>query len=343
MGPIRALLLLLIGLTFLAISTSVQANPSAPLRVALLLEHNGQSTWTNQLKAGLERSKKDFGIDTKVVIESDEDKQEAVFRQCAEQNDLILVASDRFHEILRDNARRFQHVHFGCIDAGIRGTNITCITYADEQAAFLAGAAAALFADNRAQDTGRGKAIGWISGEDIAAMRSMFNGFREGAKLAVPDMRVIQGIAGSFANPEAAAKEAKRLITEGVYVLVLAAGASNVGALEQAKKAGIYVIGLDSDQRSEYPQHVLLSIVKNIDGAVYSIIRDMVQGQFKGKEIEIYDLQNGVSVTDPKTSLGTNAPILSTISRRLGELGHELKSGGIHLKSLRQRTLCNCL
>ncbi|MCR5813014.1 MAG: BMP family ABC transporter substrate-binding protein [Desulfovibrio sp.] len=334
--------LLLLGLA-LALTSPVQADPSSPLRVALLLEHGASSTWTSQLKAGLARAQGDFSLKTRVIIEADENKQEAVFRQCAQENDLVLVASDRFHEILRDNAARFRQVHFGCIDAGIRGSNITCVSYADEQAAFLAGAAAALFTDKQAPSSTHGKAIGWLCGEEIAAMRSMFNGFREGAKLVVPEMRVIQGVAGSFADPEAAAREAKRLIDEGVYVLVLASGGSNAGALAEAKKAGIYVIGLDCDIRQEYPQHVLLSIVKNIQGAVYSIIRDTVHGQFKGKEIEIYDLQNGLSITDPKDSLGVNLPILTNISRRLGELSHELKSGGIRLKSLRQRTLCNCL
>ncbi|MBO4336140.1 MAG: BMP family ABC transporter substrate-binding protein [Desulfovibrio sp.] len=339
MAPLRAFLLLFC-LAILMLSIPAKADP---LRVALLLEHEASSTWTSQLLAGLEHARRDFGITANVVIEADENKQEAVFRQCAQQHDLVIVASDRFHEILRDNAARFRHVHFGCIDAGIRGSNITCISYADEQAAFLAGAAAALFTEKQAPNTPNGRAIGWLCGEDIPAMRSMFNGFREGAKLAVPEIRVIQGVAGSFAKPEAAAREARRLINEGVYVLVLASGAGNAGALSEAQKAGIYVIGLDCDIRKDYPQHVLLSILKNIEGAIYSIIDDTVHGRFKGKEITVYDLNYGVDITDPKASLGVNHSILATIQRRLGELRHELKNGGIRLKSLRQRTLCNCL
>ena len=321
------------------------AKDAQKLRVTLLLEHDGPSTYTRLLKSGLERASRDFGLRPSVVIEGDEDKQEAVFQREAAKADLILIASDRFHEILRDNARRFPNVYFGCIDAGIRGANITCITFADEQAAFLAGAAAALFTKNFTQkkvSSEHEQTIAWLSGEDIPAMRSMFNGFREGALLSVPGIRVIHGVAGSFAAPEAAAVECRRLIKEGATLLVLAAGAGNEAALKEAKASGIDVIGLDCDQKDSYPGHVLLSILKDIDGAVYSIIKDTVHMAFKGKEIETYDLTHGVGITDPRKSLGRNQG-LDTLARRLTELTHELITGGITLKSLRQRTLCNCL
>ena len=317
------------------------------LRVTVLLEHQAKSTWSYLLSKGLAKAKRDFGIQSRIVVASDPEKQTAVFRECAQSADLVVVASDRFHEILRDNAGAFRSVRFGVIDASIMGSNIHCITFADEQASYLAGMAAALFADATTQDTGKGKAIGWISGQDIPAMQSLFAGYREGAKLAIPDIRVIQGVVGSFADPKRGAEEAKRLINEGVSVLAMAAGGSNAGVLAQAKEAGIFVIGVDTDHKDSYPGHVLLSIIKNVDEAIYTIIKDCVHNTFAGKTITVYDLKHGVSLTDPKLSLKQNAkhyaPILSTINRRIEEVTKEIEQGSIRIRSLRQRTLCNCL
>ncbi|MBO4368939.1 MAG: BMP family ABC transporter substrate-binding protein [Desulfovibrio sp.] len=333
---------LLLSLFFLS-KEGITSPNNKPLRVTLLLEHERTSIWNTLLIQGVQNAAKEFGLTCKIVIEEEEDKQEAVFQKEAKEADVLLVATDRFHEILRDNARRFPSVLFACIDAGIRGKNIRCITFADEKASFLAGAAAALFTQKNRKTNQKEAAIGWISGEDVAAMRSLFNGFQEGAKLAVPEIRVIQAVVGSFRGGKRARAEAQRLIQEGVTIIALAAGSGNEEILDEAKKAGIYVIGLDSDQKDSYPGHVLLSICKDIQGAVRTILRECATGSFQGAEIEIYDLGHGLSVTKPSESLGWKNEVLSQIERRLAELSHELKNGGIRLKSLRQKTLCNCL
>ncbi|MBR4742535.1 MAG: BMP family ABC transporter substrate-binding protein [Desulfovibrio sp.] len=305
------------------------------LSVTLLLEHESPSTWNQLLIAGLKRAEKELGIQAHVIIEENPDKQTNAFLQAAKSSNLVLVATDGFHEILRDHAANFREVSFGVIDAGIRAPNLSCISFADEQAAFLAGACAALFVQHDPE-----ACLGWLSGEEIPALRSMFYNFQEGAKLVSPSIRVIHGLAQSFGQPNHAKAETKRLLKNGVRVLVLAAGSGNIDALEEAKAAGIFVIGMDTDQKALYPKHVLTSITKAADTAVFTLIQDKVLGHFKGKEIEIYPLNKGVSLIPPSLSLGQKQPL---IDRRLKELTHEIQAGNIQIKSLRQRTLCNCL
>ena len=89
----------------------------------------------------------------------------------------------------------------------------------------------------------------------------------------------------------------------------------------------------------------LTSILKRADRAVYEIVADASRGNFQGKKIITYDLSNdGVGITDPRAftaAAGQNAP--PDLERRLKELRAELLSGSIRLKSLRARTLCDCL
>lgn len=301
------------------------------VKAALLLEHEASSPWTDLLREGFAKGAKDFGMDAEVVVLQPGPEQRKGFQEAAARSDLVILASDGLHEALRDNAANFRRVKFGSVDAGIRAPNIMSVTFADEQAAFLAGVAAAMAAKD---GTGNGSAgdgaIGWLSGEDTPAMRSLYNGFVEGARLANPDVRVIQSVAGSFTDKKAGAEKAAWLLRNGARVIVLAAGAGNP-APDLLK--GARIISVDKTASGAFA-----AISKKADKAVYEIMESMASGKFRGKEIVVYDLKNGgTDLTALDKSAGPD------IERRVHELRRELGAGSIRIKSLRARTLCDCL
>lgn len=319
------------------------------MRVALLLESvepaSSGNSWSTLLQAGLTQAAHDFSLHAETLAATPGADQEALFSRAAREYDLVLVASDGLHEILRNNAANFRNTSFGCIDAGIRATNIMSVTFADEQAAFLAGAAAAMLTTQTSlPGVNREKLIGWLSGEDVPAMRSLLNGFTEGARLIDPEVRVITMVTGSFGDAAAGREKARGLLEQGADVLVLAAGQGNAGALEEVREHNAYAVGLDADQDALLPGRVLTSILKRADRAVYEIVAAAAARRFRGKEIIVYDLKNGgVGITDLvrfKTAAGHNLP--PNLDRRLQELRGEILGGSIRLKSLRARTLCDC-
>ncbi|MDR2821181.1 MAG: BMP family ABC transporter substrate-binding protein [Desulfovibrio sp.] len=323
---------------------SADKNAAQPCRVALLLEHE-DGDWAELLRAGLNRAEKDFPLHVTVLTVPSHEDQQAVFRQAAREQDLVLVASDGFHEILRNNAANFRQTKFGCIDAGIRAPNIMSVSFADEQAAFLAGAGAAILTVATAlPGVNSKKIVGWLSGEDIPALRSQLDGFSEGARLIDPETRVVAANVGSFTDVESARVKARELLDGGADVLVLAAGRGNAAALDLVRERGVYAIAVDMNRDKSLPGRVLTTIVKRVDKAVYDIVSAAV-GNFRGGEISVYDLGNaGVEITDMatfKAAAGKNIP--PDLERRLAELRGEILGGGIKLKSLRARTLCDCL
>lgn len=307
---------------------------AAPLSCALLLEHGEPAPYTEMLRAGLERAAKEFGLAASVIVATPDDDQTAAFEKAARENDMVIVATDGFFEILRDNAANFRRCKFAVVDAGIRAPNTSCLTFADEQAAFLAGAAAAMLARERDKPV-----IGWLSGMDTPAIRSLFSGYAAGAETAAPEVRIIQTITGSFTDREAAAAKAAQL--REAAVAALAAGAANGAAAKSLQGGDIFLIGLDALQPEFLPQRTIGVISKAVDRAVYELCRDLAAGQFRAKEIVIFDLANGgVDFTVPEKSAAKKWP---AISRRLTELKKEIMAGNIHLGSMRERTLCNCL
>ncbi len=327
-----------------------QEKKEGPLRVALLLETpTGDNDWNDSLVEGLRQAESELGIKASVITAQpghDEAALEEMFRTAASSNDLVLVASNGLHEVLRNNAANFRRTMFGCIDAGIRAPNIMSVTFADEQAAYLAGAAAAMLAHQTSMPgiSGR-KIIGWITGEDCPAMRSLLGGFTEGARVIDPEMRVVNVVTGSFANAEAGRTAAKNLLDQGADILVLASGMGNGPALQEIKARNAYAVGLNTNKDNLLPGHVLTSILKYPNKAVYELVNAAASGHFAGKEILVRDLKNGgVNITgmEPfKAAAGKNFP--PEMDRRLHELRGEILSGGVRLKSLRERTLCDCL
>ena len=339
----------------------LSAAPAAPsggasgLRVALLLEDAAPDQgWNALLRQGLEQARKELGVRTAVVVAPPRGgnglSQEAIFQAAARQADLVLLSGARLHEILRDNAANFRQTKFGCIDTGIRAANIMSVTFADEQAAFLAGALLSqlhrhgLLPASGARGSGDELTLGWLAGEDDPQLKSMLNGFVEGVRLESPGARVINGVAGSYSSPEAGRAKAEELLGLDINALAVLAGRSGLGAVEAAVAAGRPVVGADRDQQALAPGLMLTSIVKRADRAVFEIVKATAQGAFAGNEIITYDLANGgVDIVPPQVwarHAGVRLP--AAIERRLAELRLELTRGGIRLPSLRDRTLCNC-
>lgn len=327
----------------LAPATPTSAAP-APLRVALLLESPvGDQGWNDGLVAGLERAGRAFALATSVRVAPDPADKAALyafFQAAARENDMVLVASDRLHEALRDNAGNFRRVRFGCVDAGIRAPNIMCVTYADEQAAYLAGAAAAMLAQRLPE--GR-NALGWLSGEDTPAMRSLLNGFTEGARVVTPGIRVIHAVSGASGDAAAGGRAARELLGRGCAVLALACGLGDGPALSAVAEHKALAITVNRLPASLPAGLVPIALDRHPDTAVYDLVAAAATDRFAGKQILVRDLAGGgVDVTGLAAFGKTARMDVRDIERRLGELRREILTGGVRLKSLRARTLCDC-
>lgn len=314
----------------------------AELRVSLLLEHGENAPWTMLLKDGLERAAREYNLNARVVIAPPGPGQAEIFRAAAENSDLVVVSGESLRETLRDNAARFRRVKFGCVDAAVRASNIMCVNFADQEGAFLAGVAAAL-ATRQASVPGINSqnVLGWLAGMDTPAMRTLYNGFQEGARFVNPEVKIAQAVVGSFTDSETAEKKTRALIEAGADIVVLAAGAGNPAAANVLEENSLWRIDMD---REVAAPHCLCTLVKKADQAIYEIIAAFAKNKFQGKEIIVYDLKNGGVSLEGLTEFSKTAQgKADDIIRRIRELAHELSNGNIRIKSLRTRTLCDCL
>jgi basic membrane protein A len=164
------------------------------------------------------------------------------------------------------------------------------LKFREEQGSFLVGAIAAL--------VGNSKKVGFVGGMDIPLIHKFEAGYRAGVLHVCPDCRVIAQYAGAtpeaFRNPSKGKELALSQYQSGVNVIFQAAGSTGLGVFEAARQTNKLAIGVDADQYDEAPGHILTSMVKGVDAAVFDVIRRVKTGEFKGGLYSYGLNENGV-------------------------------------------------
>src|SRR5262249_12434697 len=156
--------------------------------------------------------------------------------------------------------------------------NLVGLKFREQEGSFLAGAAAALVS--------RTATVGFVGGMDIPLIHRFEAGYRSGVMHVRPSCRVLSGYAGvaatAFKDPAKGKALASSMSARGADVVFHAAGTTGLGVFEAARELDKLAIGVDSDQYAEAPGHVLTSMVKDVDVAVFRTIRDTKEGRFEG-------------------------------------------------------------
>jgi basic membrane protein A len=282
----RLLQICALGAAILATATAAQA----ALKVAMVTSESGlgDKGGNDMMKAGLERAKKDFGVDY-VVIQprTISDFQATLQRAAGLHFDLIIGSSFDMIKPMVAVAASFPAQKFALLDIGPDpvAPNIASTVTKDWEGSFLVGAIGALVSK-----TGT---IGFVGGKDIPIIHRFFIGYYYGAKTVKPDTKLIESYSGSFTDPAIGKEYALAAISAGADIVYAAAGAAGAGVIEAAKATKTFAIGVDSDQNYMAPGFVLTSMVKRVDTEAYDQVKALVGGTFKGGVVTSYGLKEG--------------------------------------------------
>ena len=182
--------------------------------------------------------------------------------------------------------------------------NVVSVFFAEQEAGFLAGVAAAL-------ESTTGK-LGYIGGMEIPAVQKFGWGYTAGVAYANDtygtNAQVIDYIyQGTFDEVDAGQQIAASMYDKGIDVIHAAAGGVGVGAITEAKTRridgeNVWLIGVDVDQYNDGMMEdgtsaILTSAVKRIDVAARDYIKAHLDGEFPGgQKIYLSAKNNGVSL-----------------------------------------------
>lgn len=267
------------GVLALSLSTLVPAQAFAELKVAFVFDKGGKDdkSFNSSAYRGAMEAKDKLKASIKYVEATDETAYESLLKSFAKKDyDLIIGIGVAQADAIRKAAAQFPQKHFVIVDGEVKAPNVRSLLFEEQEGSYLVGAIAAL-----SSKTGK---VGFIGGMDIPLIRRFEMGYAAGAKKMNPKVQVISnyiGVTGdAWNNPPKGKELALSQYSSGVDVIFSAAGASGSGVFDAAEEQKKFTIGVDSNQNWIKPGHVLTSMLKKIDEAVFVTCKEASEGRF---------------------------------------------------------------
>lgn len=258
-----------------------------------------QGAWEGMNRWGKEHNKEQ-GLDGFTYFQSDTEADYITNLNLASQNniDLIFAIGYKLQPAVQEIAKQYPDQYFGMVDSVIELPNVASLNFADEEAAFLAGVAAAT--------TTKSNKVGFVGGVEGVVIDKFEAGFVAGVEAVNPDIEVLVQYAGSFVDPSKGRTISASFFSNGADVIFHASGPTGNGAFAEAKdlmkqddSRNLWVIGVDSDQSAEGEYTVdgetktvhLTSTLKNTGNVIQNFSNQTMEEGFISGE-QWFDLSN---------------------------------------------------
>ncbi len=295
----------------------------------------GDHSFNDSAARGMDKAVKDLSLPTPKELTAKtsdgEPDREAYLTNLAQNGyNPVVAVGFAYAQAVQVVSAKFPKTTFGIVDSEVKGSNVDSMQFATPESSYLAGVAAAL-----KSKTGK---IGFIGGVNIALIQGFQAGFQQGVKDTKPGDKVtVQYLStgtdlSGFSSPDKGAAAASGMLAHGIDVIYAAAGSSGTGSIQTvAGTKNAWAIGVDSDQYQDpqlakYKSHILTSAVKNVDVAVYNLVKSVQDGKpLSGTNN--YDLQNN------GVGLATSGGYIADIQAQLDAAKKKIGDGTIKVKS----------
>ncbi len=285
------------AVTALAGTVGAQS-PAAPTGLTATYvssEPIGSNPFLQLIAQGLTQGGTEFGVETHVNESADTTALEDNLRAAVEDgNDLIVANSFESVDAVTKLAAEFPDQKWAIVDTTIENPNVRGLVFREHEGAYLVGAIFGLLATGQYEGFPKSDSIGAVGAVDAPFIRRWYEGFKAGVQAVNPDAKVLEAWGTGFNDPAGSKELALAQFAEGAQYIFAFSAAGNSGIFEAAKDKGFFTSGVDTDQRSIDPAHILESVVKRTDLGVHDAVKDLAAGTFSGGVVDYGLSQNGV-------------------------------------------------
>jgi basic membrane protein A len=298
-------------------------------KIALVLpEKIGVNPFFQQMDEGAKKAAKEAGADLKTIESTDHAAIEDNLRVAVSEGyDLIITSSFESEDALKKVAAENPDKKFAIIDTVVDLPNVRSVTFKEQEAAYLLGAAAGL--------STKTNKVGMVAAQDIPMMKKWTVSFKNGLKETNPNAQFLLNYVGSFTDPAKAKELALLQASKGADFIAGASAVGDLGVFEAAKEKGFYTAGQDVDRTVIDPAHVVLSQLKGTDTAAFQTVKDFTEGKYKAGEVSYGLKEDGVGLTyvtrDSKTPL--NPFVGQAAIDKVKAIAEDIKSGKKEVKN----------
>ncbi|MEE4541696.1 BMP family ABC transporter substrate-binding protein [Streptomyces sp. V4-01] len=264
----------------------------------------GDHSFNDSAARGMDKADAEFKTGHKELTasqgETESDREQRLDSLAAAGYNPVVAVGFTYGDAVTKIAKKYPKTTFGLVDSVVDQPNVDSMVFATEQSSYLAGVAAAL--------KSKSGQVGFIGGVHNTLIGTFQAGFDQGVKDTKPSVKVTDQYlyetdTKGFADPTSAQGKAQGMLDKGIDVIYTAAGLSGDGSIQAvAGKPGAWAIGVDSDQYQDpalakYKSSILTSAIKNVDVAVYDLIKSVHAGSPKSGTNTYNLANNGVSLS----------------------------------------------
>jgi basic membrane protein A len=293
--PLGLAALVAVVLTAVGFVSSGTAAPRATFKAGLVSDvgrFNDKGFNENQL-VGLKRAAKVLKIQYRAVeSRSAGDYLPNLAALARGGYNLVVSAGFLLNDATEQVAEQFPNTKFAITDYSVtafktKHANIEGLTYATQQNSYLIGCLAAKVAARQGK-----KNISVVGGIKIPPVDTFLAGYKAGALKCVRGTTVAINYSQTFTDQAACKSLAQNQIAAGSQVVFAVAGPCGLGALDAAKEAGRWGVGVDVDQ-SNLGNFILTSAVKRVDQGIFLAVKGAKSGKgYKGGGDLVFNLKN---------------------------------------------------
>ena len=266
------------------------AEAGGDFRGCLVTDQGGvdDASFNETAWSGMQRAEEELGIEIAVLESTSETDFEPNIAAFLDQDcDLIVTVGFLLGEATGAAAEANPYQLFAIVDEPIEGDNLLGLTFATEQAGFLAGYAAAGMTESGT--------IGTYGGLNIPPVTVFMDGYLAGASYYNQENGtdvVVEGwdgtdglFTGNFESQDDGRNITDTLLQAGADIIMPVAGPVGLGtatAIEDFGQGTMIWVDTDGYESTQFGSLMLTSVQKNMDNAVYDAMASVVNGEFEG-------------------------------------------------------------
>ena len=261
-------------------SLAAAAAAAADFKPAVIYDRGGKfdKSFNEGVYNGVQHFTEGSGIEVmEFEVDNEAQRQRGMERLIQRGATALLAVGFSYADAVDTVAEAHPEVHFGIIDVfWLDRPNLRQYSFKEHEGSYLVGVAAAM--------KSRSGIVGFVGGMDVPLIRKFGCGYVQGARSVDPDVKVLENMTGAtptaWNDPVKGAELAQSQIDRGADVVYHAAGATGIGVIRAVADAGKLAIGVDSNQNSLAPGHVLTSMLKRVDVAAWRYFTEVRAGRF---------------------------------------------------------------
>lgn len=286
------------------------------VKIGLATDEGGlnDKSFNQSADEGIKKAKTELkNIDYKAIESKKKDEYQPNLQALVDNgSELVFGVGYQMGDTMTAIAKKYPDKKFAIIDSIVDAKNVVSLNFKEQEGSFLTGVIAA--------KTTKANKIGFIGGKDSELINRFAAGYIAGARTINPNIQFDVRYADAFDNTNKGEELATSMYNGGCDVIYHAAGGTGLGLFKATKNMTkpdkkLWAIGVDQDQAvivPEYADVILTSMVKRVDTATYSTVKDLVKdGKYQGGKTIVFGLkEDGVGIASssnknvPKDVLG---------------------------------------